>query len=340
MDHSPLRIGVAGLGTQGVEHIDAILALDDFKLTAVCDASPERLQDCLRGIPSGETVAEFSSVDEMLASGKVEAAVIVLPHDYHPAAVESAARHGIHLLKEKPLGRTLEEGHRLASKMRGAGVALYTGVQRRLHSSYEYLGNYIMKHELRSKVISMRVEILIRATAPSGWRGDPVRSGGGILVDLGYHGVDLAQALVGPMMPLSCTMWNERTPVTPPHAESAVSVWARAGGTWVHLAFARTPDTKREQVQLELPDMVLEANREEVSLTTHDGTRQVLHTSDSGWTETQRRQLQNFAQMIRSGSESVADVDSQLPALRFIDSCYARQRGEGLIAYPEAADGH
>lgn len=330
MHDKRIRIGVVGLGSQGVEHVDAILSMPELQLGGLCDTDKSRIETCRQRLGAHASAAEFTNMEDLFSSGAIDAAVIALPHSLHARAIAAAVQHRVHLLKEKPLARTLKEGHEMASKMRAAGLVLQTGVQRRHHASYEFLRTYLAANVQHSAIASIHMEMLIAARAGSGWRADHESAGGGVLIDLGYHGVDLVQALVGPMTLISCTLWRGSAPSDPAAGETLARIWARAGGAWVCLKFGRT-DTKRECLRIELLDTVLEANRSEVSRRDNTGQRTVLFAYAADWRQTQQKQLANFVQAIRGGSCAAEDIDSQLPALRFIDDCYSRWKSEGLI---------
>ncbi len=328
-----LRVGVVGLRNQGAEHVEALLGLAGFQLSALCDVDLGQVADLRRRFAiDSEHVREFSEYREMFAARCIDAAIIALPHDLHADAVKAAAAHGIHVLKEKPLGRNLQEAHELAEAMRSAGVVLYTGVQRRRHPTYKRLAEVLHESTRSSHVISAAIKISVvgKAGARHDWRRDIGRAGGGVLIDLGYHGVDLAQMLLGPLSLVSCTLFSGNVPSAARTIETAASVWARAGAAWVHLDFRRS-DTKNEKVRVECSDGTYEADRVSLSFQPNGGKCIVLHQCESGWLPTLKNQLTEFQAAVCQGASGSDDLESHLPALRFLDACYAQHVNEGIV---------
>ena len=75
-----------------------------LRLSALCSANPQRLQDAHAAIAAGLGVPLFTDYIEMLDSGKVDAVVITVPHFEHPRFAAEAIERGVHVLLEKPAG--------------------------------------------------------------------------------------------------------------------------------------------------------------------------------------------------------------------------------------------
>ncbi|GAB4200702.1 MAG: hypothetical protein OHK0013_12020 [Sandaracinaceae bacterium] len=157
-----LRLGIAGLHNQGREHVAATLDHPRFVLSAVADPDEGELSWARSAV--GAHLHLHRDAVGMIASGEIDAAVVALPHDLHAAVVDAAARYGVHLLKEKPLARSLREAITMSSRMRAAGRVLCTGVQRRHHATYVQL-----REALRdTRVTSASIEMVV---VPSGSGG-------------------------------------------------------------------------------------------------------------------------------------------------------------------------
>lgn len=321
-----LRIAVVGVNNQGEEHVAAALRSDAVRLTALCDADPGLLDACSshHGL---QLVRRHATLAAAAADPEVDALVVALPHHLHGEAVDAAVRHGKHLLKEKPLARTLREAHTLARSMRAAGLVLHTGVQRRHHATYRALRQWLEGRRVVSA--DVRITLAVPGGGPPTWRDDVDKAGGGVLIDLGYHGIDLAHYLFGPLQLLSATLARAGAPCPVRGIESTASVWAVAGDAWVHLSFARA-DRKEERVVLELDDGSLaEADRERVTIRAH-GREDVLLRTDRSWQDTLVEQLATFARAVEAGADATNDLAEQTPTLRFLERCYAQRAPEGI----------
>ena len=332
----PLRLGVVGLNNQGRDHIEGAAGHPEVRLAAICDSAAHQLANLRSDLDVADDVAGFQDMEALFASGMIDAAAICLPHRLHERAIDLAATHGIHLLKEKPLGRTLREAHEFTARMRRAGLVLHTGVQRRHHPSYCALRRELDARGGPRAVRSARLVMTVvpKERVPGGprvvtWRGSYEQAGGGVLIDLGYHGVDLVQYLLGPLELVSCLLWSDKGPQAARTVEEDASVWALAGSCWTHLRFGRATK-KEERIELDLGDGVLAANREGVWWTGEDGAVQ-LFASERTWRDAMVGQLTSLSRAIHDGDLAPNDLDTQVPALRFLEACYASFESEGLL---------
>lgn len=104
-----LRMAVIGQGHFAQAAIlPAIQQLDDVELTALVSGSDQKLEEL--GARYGvRTLAHYDELDDLLASGKVDAVYIAVPNDRHTEMALVAARHGVHVLCEKPMAPTEAE---------------------------------------------------------------------------------------------------------------------------------------------------------------------------------------------------------------------------------------
>jgi len=160
---------------------------------------------------------------------------------------------------------------------------------------------------------------------PSGWRGDYGRSGGGIVIDLGYHAVDLVQHLLGPLDLVSVLMWDQGMPTPAGIIENQAAITAMAGRAWVRIHVGRTGE-KRESVVIDCENGRYRASRNEVMFNS-----ETILQSDASWEQTQYEQIDAFIAAIRTGAPTEASIDDQVPVIRFIEKCYAKARLIGAI---------
>src|SRR3954451_9306745 len=118
-----LRFGVIGLGRAGSGMLAAMAKHPDIHVAAAADLHPEhleRFQEDFGGLA-------FGSAEELCASPEVDAVYIATPHEYHPQHVANAARHGKHVIVEKPMALTLEDCDTMINAAEAAGVHLIVG---------------------------------------------------------------------------------------------------------------------------------------------------------------------------------------------------------------------
>lgn len=106
---SALRYAVVGTGMMGLEHLHAIAALPNSHVVALCDPDEGSLSRARVAVADSSAVRIHRSVDDLVAAGGFDVAVVASPNHTHRRVLEPLLRHGSHLLIEKPLCITTAE---------------------------------------------------------------------------------------------------------------------------------------------------------------------------------------------------------------------------------------
>ena len=103
------RLAVVGTKGIGGTHVEAIKSLDGCELAAVCDVNEEQARACgaEHGCPA------YSELEEMLEKEEPDGICVCTPHWHHPTIALKAFGAGVHVLTEKPLAVTVEDGERM-----------------------------------------------------------------------------------------------------------------------------------------------------------------------------------------------------------------------------------
>ncbi len=193
-----VRWGIAGCGWVARDYVGpAIQASVNGTLSAVYDPDPvsrERAQ-ALFGVPTHADFAAF-------ASG-LDAVYIAAPNHVHRVLVEQSAAAGLDVLCEKPMATTMADAQAMVAACTRAGVRYGTAFDQRFHAAHQTLRGVVAAGRLGT-VTAIRIVYacwLPAGWAPDGaahdnWRIDPSRAGGGALIDLAPHGLDLAAFLL------------------------------------------------------------------------------------------------------------------------------------------------
>src|SRR5947207_15660011 len=104
-----LRMGVAGLGRAFTLMLPTLAADPRIELVAAADSRSE----ATRRFAADFGASTYAAIEDLCADRAVEVIYIATPHQHHAAHVSIAARHGTHVLVEKPMGGTLAEGRPL-----------------------------------------------------------------------------------------------------------------------------------------------------------------------------------------------------------------------------------
>jgi predicted dehydrogenase len=187
-----VNFAVIGLGYFAQQAVlPAFANAKGCRLAALISDDPVKLRDL--GVKYDvDIVASYDKLDDVLASGAIDAVYIVLPNDLHAEFTIRAARFGIHVLCEKPLATTAADAQRMVEACRRAGVRLMTAY--RLHFEPGNLAaieaittGEIGKPRFIDAVFSSRVK-------PTGIRVE-AEHGGGPLYDLGVYCINAARYL-------------------------------------------------------------------------------------------------------------------------------------------------
>lgn len=190
-----VRVGVVGLGWPGQRHLEAYQTNPSVEIIAVADANPvlrATVQEQFR-VSRG-----FDDLASLLALDDLDAVSVCTPNFLHEPMTRQALSAGKHVLCEKPLAATLEQGERLAVATRESDRVCMIGFGRRFREDSRAVKALIDAGDL-GEIYHARTGWLRRRWNPSvrSWFLSKELSGGGPLIDLGVHMLDLSLWLMG-----------------------------------------------------------------------------------------------------------------------------------------------
>ncbi|HWQ97678.1 MAG TPA: Gfo/Idh/MocA family oxidoreductase, partial [Clostridia bacterium] len=182
---------------------EGIAAAPNARLTAVFDVDSAANQAVAAQF--GATAAK--SVGELLSSG-VDAVYIATPAHAHYEHVQAAVCAGKHIFCEKPLGMTVEDAEKMVDAARQAGVLFGCAFMMRFQSQHQAALKLIEAGRL-GKPVYGRAQLSCWYPPMAGaWRQDPAAGGGGSLIDMGGHCIDLLEMFFGATRRVSCFTRN------------------------------------------------------------------------------------------------------------------------------------
>lgn len=198
------RVALIGLGRQGTKiHLPLISNHPDLQLNAVVDIDSSRVKN----VSQRFRVPGFASVEAMLsAKTGIDFAIVATSHNSHAGIVEKLAKSGVHILKEKPVTLSLEDYGKMKEVVASSSSILAVVSQRRFDPRYQLLKEKLGTLGAISKfefLYTMNIKNLDR-----GWRARKEDAGGGALIDMGYHMVDLVIYLFGRPTSVQSVMAN------------------------------------------------------------------------------------------------------------------------------------
>ncbi|MFG6446051.1 Gfo/Idh/MocA family protein [Microbacterium sp. P07] len=195
---SRLNVAVIGAGSIAASHMRAYQATPDAALVGVYDIRPERTRE----VAEAHSIRAFDSLDDLLADPTIDAVSVCTWNDSHAEIAAKALRAGKHVLVEKPLSKTVAEAEALAAAAADSDRVLQVGFVRRFSSNARVLKTFIDAGEL-GEIYYARATNLRRIGNPGGWFADSARSGGGPLIDIGVHVLDLCWFMMGCPRPVT-----------------------------------------------------------------------------------------------------------------------------------------
>jgi predicted dehydrogenase len=198
---NPVKIAIVGAGAvSDYHHVPGIHIDPRVKLVAVCDASQELLEKRRKDWGIDKVTTDFET---LCADPDIDAIIIATPNDTHRPITLAAAKHGKHVMCEKPLGLDAQEVRDMYHACRDAKVVHMTAFTYRFAPSMRY-----MRHLVKSGTIGeprhFRSQRFLDWPETSwGWRQYKARAGAGDLFDMTIHRIDFALDLLGPLKTLS-----------------------------------------------------------------------------------------------------------------------------------------
>lgn len=241
-----LRVGVVGVGHMGSYHVAAISELMDVRLAAVADLDADRARQVAD--PYGAEAC-FEPADLI---GRVDAVVVAVPTAMHHPVSRMFLDNGIHVLVEKPICPTMEEGRDLYEVATKNGLVLHIGHVERFNGAVQELGNIV-----RSPLL-----IECRRLGPFTPR---VREDG-VVLDLMIHDLDIVLRLVNEepvsLEAVGASILSDR--------DDIASVQMRfAGGCVAGLTASRVTQNKIRTLAVSQPDAFITLDYADQELRIH-----------------------------------------------------------------------
>jgi UDP-N-acetyl-2-amino-2-deoxyglucuronate dehydrogenase len=224
-----LKTAIVGCGKVAGTHALAYQALPNSELVAACDISSERA----RSFAEKFHVRPYTDLAEMLKREQVDVLSVCTQHTEHPAAVETAAAAGVHVISEKPLAIDLSSCDRAIAAARAAGIKLGVISQRRWYEPVQRMKEAIDAGKLGKPVLAIVTMLGWREPAyylSDPWRGTWKGEGGGVVVSQAPHYLDLLCWFMGPAAELHAYWDNYNHPGIEVDDTVIASVRFKSGG--------------------------------------------------------------------------------------------------------------
>ncbi|MBA2667054.1 MAG: Gfo/Idh/MocA family oxidoreductase [Trueperaceae bacterium] len=184
---APLRLAVIGCGKVSERlHLPVSAASDAVEVTALVDRDTERARALAHTYGVGDVFADVSDLP-----GRVDAAIVAVPHHLHVEIASALLAKGVHVLVEKPMALDVAGCDAMIEAAEAGGATLAVGLVRRFYEASRYV-----KDLLDDGVLGALEHVDTREGAVFNWQvASPAtfrkEMGGGVLSDVGTHVLDL-----------------------------------------------------------------------------------------------------------------------------------------------------
>jgi predicted dehydrogenase len=325
---STIKVGLIGGGGIVDAHIRGYRAYADaIGVTAVADVIDETARR--RATELG--AAAYTDFRQMILEADLDAVDICLPHHLHAEAIVSAAQAGKHILCEKPLCLTVEQANQVQQAVTKAGVTLMCA-HNQLFLPAVSTAKQLLDQGILGTVYEVRItDCFYNDFNPQnmGWRATAATSGGGELMDTGYHPTYLMLHLAGGS-PIEATALLSRHRLRFMDSEDSAQVLVRFdNGIVGHLvtswAYDAPPGTERFSVVGERGSL----HSDETSLTvTLRGSGSQTHDFEA--VDSFVAEIGHFADCLRSGTRPLHTEREGIDVLCIILAAYEGARSRTI----------
>lgn len=188
-----LTVGVIGTGKMGLLHSGIFNSLDGSNLLAVCEKDNIMVTALKKYLPH---INVYKDYEKMFKKEDLDIVVITTPVFLHREMIEEAIDQNINIFVEKPLSLNSNECQSILNKKNN--LKTLVGYCRRFMGTYSYVKE-IIDQSILGNVNTFQSQLFVEQVFKDekGWQYDPRKSGGGVLVDLGSHAIDLMHYLFG-----------------------------------------------------------------------------------------------------------------------------------------------
>jgi predicted dehydrogenase len=195
------KVGLAGLGRQGMLHLMNCHHIDGVEVVAAADTS-KKARSKAESLGVKNLYEDYNVMFK--AHRDLDAVIMSVPNFLHLTSIQSAMESGFNVFVEKPLANTSEECHKIVDFARKSGRKLMIGHNCRFYEVTETMKNQLergfvgdLEGVTAEEVINGPFAHPYVPTPVSEWWFDPKKAGGGVLLDVGYHMIDLFRFFAG-----------------------------------------------------------------------------------------------------------------------------------------------
>jgi predicted dehydrogenase len=196
-----VKVGVIGLGNMGMFHLKNCLKIGNVKVVAAADARP-KAQNKAKSLGIKTVYADYR--DMLSHSSDIDTVVISLPNFMHFESIQLALEAGLNVFVEKPMATSFDECRKIVRMVDKSGKKFMVGHVNRFMEVVKKMKKQMDTGAIGDVEVATIEEVINGPfshprdpTPVADWWFDPKKAGGGALLDVGYHMIDLFRFLAG-----------------------------------------------------------------------------------------------------------------------------------------------
>ena len=304
-------VAVVGLATTGRNVLAALRETDGVEIVAVSDHNAALAEEVgrMHGIP------HFGDNRSLLAEARPQVAFVSVPPMQAGELLSACAQREVHVWKDMPLARNLDEAVAMVRRMEKEGLKFAIGTQWRWQAGYARAVQWVPR---LGQTFLCRAHYLFNWGPNLGWRTDKASAGGGALLELAYHPIDLLTHAMGlPEEVYGCNVggfrsdWtDESAQQSPPYDtdDTAASILRYRDGAMATVVATRSSGPVSEEICFHGRDGSLSATSERCVLRGPDGNLLENFSAD------RPSPVAAYRQMVRSFLQAIAEDAPIYPA--------------------------
>lgn len=311
MNQKKVRLVIVGFGNQAkTDHLPAIEKNPTVDLVGILDPFL---------VGSYKQIPVFKSIEELDESKlQYDAALISTPHNLHFQNTKDFLNRSKQVFKEKPAATSSDELLELCQIAEDNNVCLMVNVQRRLMDHYQQAKNIL--DEL-GEIFLIEGKYSIFVPDPGdGWRGEKEIAGGGCIIDMGYHLIDLLTFYFGLPSEITALTSNKALKGKKYSAEDTAVILfkynnkIKANGS---LIISRFSGPKNEYLKITGSNGILEICKNQINLKKNSGEDVLIIKNDKNISP-----INHFIDVLINKRSNLLSAKSHLMNLSFIKACY------------------
>ncbi|MGV8146907.1 MAG: Gfo/Idh/MocA family protein [Alkaliphilus sp.] len=190
-EQKKLRVGIIGCGgIANAKHMPSLAKLDTVEMVAFCDISVEKAEKAVEefGVQNAKAYEDYK---ELIKDESIDVIHICTPNKSHADIAVATLEIGKHVMCEKPMAKTAADARKMLEAAKRSGKKLTIGYQYRYRADSEYLNKACMRGDLGEIYFAKAHAVRRRGVPTWGVFLNEEEQGGGPLIDIGTHALDL-----------------------------------------------------------------------------------------------------------------------------------------------------